>query len=75
MNYLLIEKKQLDEKGLFPYAEQLPDGRCIIPMSALKAATGFKNIEIVDDDTLDELMNPQNNSQEPSNTNKHAESK
>lgn len=55
MNYLLIPYEQLQEKGLFPYAERLPDGRCILPMSKLKAITGFKDVEIVDTQKIKEL--------------------
>ena len=36
MNYVLIEKTQLDAKGVYPYAEVLPDGRAILPLNPLK---------------------------------------
>lgn len=37
MNYVLIEKTQLDAKGVYPYAEVPPDGS-IIPDERLKGA-------------------------------------
>lgn len=56
MNYALVDKKQLDEKGLFSHAEVLPDGRAIIPLNWLKAVTGLKDVEIADTKTLKELQ-------------------
>lgn len=56
MNYALVDKKQLDEKGLFPHAEVLPDRRAIIPLNWLKAVTGLRNVEIADTKTVKELQ-------------------
>ena len=56
MNSALVDKKQLDEKGLFPHAEVLPDGRAIIPLNWLKAVTGLKDVEIADIKTVKKLQ-------------------
>lgn len=56
MNYVLVDKKQLDEKDVFPFAELLPDGRAILSLSALKTVTGLIGIDIVDSDRVKELQ-------------------
>ena len=68
MNYVLIDKKQLDAKGLFPYAEQLPDGRVILPLNALKSMAGLTGLDIVDSETikvLQEIVPPPVSLEEP----------
>lgn len=52
MSYILVDKNQLDEKGLFPFAELLPDGRAILPLNVLKTVTGLIGIDIVDSETV-----------------------
>ena len=59
MNYVLIEKTQLDAKGVYPYAELLPDGRAILPMNALKGLDGVSGIEIISGDDLKVLKEQQ----------------
>lgn len=56
MNYVLIDKKQLDDRGLFPYAELLPDGRAILPLNALKSVTGLTGVDIVDSSAIKALQ-------------------
>lgn len=56
MNYVLVDKKQLDEKGVFPFAELLPDGRVILPLNALKTITGLTGIDIVDSEAVKALQ-------------------
>lgn len=56
MNYVLVDKKQLDEQGVFPFAELLPDGRAILPLNALKTITGLTGIDVVDSDRVKELQ-------------------
>lgn len=59
MNYVLIEKTQLDAKGLYPYAELLPDGRAILPLNALKGLDGVNGIELISGDDLKVLKEQQ----------------
>jgi hypothetical protein len=59
MNYVLIEKTQLDAKGLYPYAELLPDGRAILPLNALKGIDGVSGIELISGDDLKVLKEQQ----------------
>jgi len=59
MNYVLIDKAQLDAKGVYPYAELLPDGRAILPMNALKGLDGVSGIELISGDDLKALIEQQ----------------
>ena len=59
MNYVLIDKAQLDAKGVYPYAELLPDGRAILPMNALKGLDGVSGIELISGDDLKVLKEQQ----------------
>ena len=59
MNYVLIEKTQVDAKGVYPYAEVLPDGRAILPMNALKGLDGVSGIELISGDDLKVLKEQQ----------------
>ena len=59
MNYVLIEKKQLDAKGVYPYAEVLPDGRAILPLNALKCLDGVTGISLISGDDLKVLKEKQ----------------
>lgn len=56
MNYVLVDKKQLDEKGIFSFSELLPDGRVILSLNALKTITGLTGIDVVDSDRVKELQ-------------------
>lgn len=59
MNYVLIEKTQLDAKGVYPYAEVLPDGRAILPLNALKGLDGVTGISLISGDELKVLKERQ----------------
>lgn len=59
MNYVLIEKTQLDAKGVYPYAEVLPDGRAILPLNALKGIDGVTGISLISGDDLKVLKEQQ----------------
>ena len=59
MNYVLIEKTQLDAKGVYPYAEVLPDGRAILPLNALKGLDGVSGISLISGDDLKVLKEQQ----------------
>ena len=59
MNYVLIEKTQLDAKGVYPYAEVLPDGRAILPLNALKGLDGVTGISLISGDDLKVLKEQQ----------------
>lgn len=59
MNYVLIEKTQLDAKGVYPYAEVLPDGRAILPLNALKGLDGISGISLISGDDLKALKEQQ----------------
>lgn len=56
MNYLLVEKKQLVEKGVYTEAEEMSDGRAVLTINALKVVTGLTNVEIIDDRALEALV-------------------
>lgn len=56
MNYLLVDKKQLLEKNIYPEAQELSDGRVVLNISVLKVITGLSNVEIIDDRALDALV-------------------
>ena len=52
MNYLLVKPEELDGQGYdYKYAERIPDGRVILPLSALKVLSNFSP-EILSDDKL-----------------------
>ena len=57
--YILVDKKQLNDKGIYPYAEVLPDGRAVLPVGALKAAPDLENISYVSKTKVLELMKSQ----------------
>ncbi len=49
MNYLLVKPEELDGQGYdYRYAERIPDGRVILPPSALRVLSNFTP-EILDD--------------------------
>lgn len=59
MNYLLVKPEELDEQGYaYQYAERIPDGRVILPLSALKVLSNFTP-EILSDDKLKALIKEQ----------------
>lgn len=47
MNYALVSKEQLTQKGITNFGEELKDGRVVLPVSALKTITGLTGVEIV----------------------------
>ncbi|MFR1083979.1 MAG: hypothetical protein ACLSFW_14570 [Bacteroides cellulosilyticus] len=56
MNYLLVKPEELDGQGYdYKYAERIPDGRVILPLSALKVLSNFSP-EILSDDKLKALI-------------------
>lgn len=62
MNYLLVKPEELDEQGYdYKYAERIPDGRVILPLSALKVLSNFSP-EILSDDKLKALIKEQKES-------------
>lgn len=64
MNYLLVKEEQLNGQGYdYRYAERIPDGRIILPLSALKVLSNFSP-EIIDDDSLKALIKEQQESGE-----------
>lgn len=59
MNYLLVKPEELDGQGYdYKYAERIPDGRVILPLSALKVLSNFSP-EILSDDKLKALIKEQ----------------
>lgn len=56
MNYLLVDKKQLADKNIYPDAEELSDGRVVLSINALKVVTNLQNVEIIDDRGLEALL-------------------
>ena len=62
MNYLLVKPEELDEQGYdYKYAERIPDGRVILPLSALKVLSNFAP-NILSDDKLKALIKEQKES-------------
>lgn len=62
MNYLLVKPEELDGQGYdYKYAERIPDGRVILPLSVLKVLSNF-NPEILSDDKLKTLIKEQQES-------------
>lgn len=62
MNYLLVKPEELDVQGYaYQYAERIPDGRVILPLSALKVLSNFSP-EILSDDKLKALIKEQQES-------------
>lgn len=56
MNYLLVTEEQLAGKDYdYRYAERIPDGRIILPLSALKVLSGFAP-EVLSDEDLKALI-------------------
>ena len=47
MSYILIPKDQLEERGLFPYAETFPDGRSTVPVRPMTPLSCFTGVYIV----------------------------
>lgn len=62
MNYLLVKEEQLIGQGYnYQYNERIPDGRIILPMSAVKVLSNFTP-EIISDDSLIQLIKDQKDS-------------
>lgn len=62
MNYLLVKEEQLAGKDYdYRYAERIPDGRIILPLSALKVLSGFAP-EVLSDEDLKALIKEQQES-------------
>lgn len=62
MNYLLVKPEELDGQGYdYKYAERIPDGRVILPLSALKVLSNFAP-NILSDDKLKVLIKEQKES-------------
>lgn len=57
MNYLLVSKAQLIEKGIYTDAQELSDGRAVLSINALKViGTGLKDVEIITQEVLNALL-------------------
>lgn len=57
MNYLLVKKTQLVEKGIYIDAQELSDGRAVLSINALKViGSDLKDVEIITQQTLDALL-------------------
>ena len=57
MNYLLVSKAQLIEKGIYTDAQELSDGRAVLSINALKMiGTGLKDVEIITQEALNALL-------------------
>lgn len=63
MNYLLVKSEDLDAQGYpYQYAERIPDGRVILPLSALKVLSNFTP-EVIDEESLKALIRQQREQQ------------
>lgn len=57
MNYLLVKKTQLVEKGIYIDAQELSDGRAVLSINAMKViGSDLKDVEIITQQTLDALL-------------------
>ena len=57
MNYLLVSKAQLIEKGIYTDAQELSDGRAVLSINALKViGTGLNDVEIITQEALNALL-------------------
>lgn len=57
MNYLLVSKALLIEKGIYTDAQELSDGRAVLSINALKViGTGLKDVEIITQEALNALL-------------------
>lgn len=64
MNYLLVKSEDLDAQGYtYQYAERIPDGRVILPISALKVLSNFTP-EVLDEESLKALIRQQREQQQ-----------
>lgn len=57
MNYLLVKKTQLVEKGIYVDAQELSDGRAVLSVNALKViGSDLQDVEIITQQTLEALL-------------------
>jgi len=56
MNYVLVQKSQLIEKGVTNFGEELSDGRVVMPLSTLKTVTGLTGVDVVSLEKVKELI-------------------
>ena len=57
MNYLLVKKTQLVEKGIYIDAQDLSDGRAVLSINAMKViGSDLQDVEIITQQTLDALL-------------------
>ena len=57
MNYLLVKKPQLVEKGIYIDAQELSDGRAVLSINAMKViGSDLQDVEIITQQTLDALL-------------------
>lgn len=57
MNYLLVKKSQLVEKGIYVDAQELSDGRAVLSVNALKViGSDLQDVEIITQQTLEALL-------------------
>lgn len=73
MNYILVQKEQLEGKG-FDYAERIPDGRVILPITVLKVLTGISDVQIISKENLDELISSSTDGADPTMDQQESES-
>lgn len=61
MNYLLVKKSQLVEKGIYVDAQELSDGRAVLSINALKViGSDLQDVEIITQQTLEALLLSEN---------------
>ena len=57
MNYLLVKKTQLVEKGIYIDAQELSDGRAVLSINAMTViGSDLQDVEIITQQTLDALL-------------------
>ncbi len=57
MNYLLVKKTQLVEKGIYIDAQELSDGRAVLSINAMKViGSDLQDVDIITQQTLDALL-------------------
>ena len=63
MNYLLVKKTQLVEKGIYIDAQELSDGRAVLSINAMKViGSDLQDVEIITQQTLALLLEEKNKS-------------
>lgn len=56
MNYVLVQKSQLEAKGVTNFGKELSDGRVVIPANMMKTVSGLTGVDIVSLEELNKII-------------------